>query len=220
MPKASEQTLQAEHGLGIGGKPYYFYVLRAEESFGLVVFVLSEVEEADWPVDAKGATPFDSGGLWMGKIATRPELDEIGRRAFFQDQDVPLVDWRAAFENYVHTHYGTISGYLKGHAPGPVSKPEDFGVTIIRGSPNGKRAWTWEVRIPHDLITDRLRLRAVYMNGVSRDDYVDWLWRSPLADHESRQIHNWVENHVIVPKQGELAVRAVNDAIALGGADG
>ena len=44
-PKASERTQEAERGLGIGGKPYYFYVLRAEENFGLVVFVLSEGEE-------------------------------------------------------------------------------------------------------------------------------------------------------------------------------
>ena len=42
-PTASGRTLEAERGLGIGGKPYYFYVLQAEESFGFVVFVLSEV---------------------------------------------------------------------------------------------------------------------------------------------------------------------------------
>lgn len=58
------------------------------------------------------------------------------------------------------------------------------------------------------------------MNEVSRDDYVDWLWRSSLADHESYQIQNWIENHVIVPEQNELAVRAANDAIALEVADG
>ena len=66
-PNASERTQEAERGLGIGGKPYYFYVLRAEENFDLVVFVLSEDEEADWPSDARGATPFDrspsSGGV-------------------------------------------------------------------------------------------------------------------------------------------------------------
>ena len=48
-PAARPQTLEAEHGLGILGKPYYFYVLRAEDSYGLVVFVLSEAEGAAWP---------------------------------------------------------------------------------------------------------------------------------------------------------------------------
>ena len=80
--QASQRTLETERGLGIGGEPYYFYILRACESFGLVVFVLREVGEADWPEDAKGATPFDSGGLWLGKVATHPKLDEVGRRVF------------------------------------------------------------------------------------------------------------------------------------------
>jgi len=186
----------------------------------LVVFVLSEVEGVYWPVGAKGATPFDSGGLWLGKVATRPKLDEAGRRRFFQDQDVPLVDWRAAFEEYIHTRYGTVSDYLDGRAPGLGNEPQESEVSIIRGQPNTTQAWTWEVRIPHDLIAGRLRLRAAYMDEVSRDDYVDWLWHSSLADHESHQIQSWIENHVIVPEQHELAVRAANDAIALEVADG
>ena len=71
-PRASDQTLRAERGLGIGGRPYYFYVLRAEEDFGLVVFVLNESEDANWPSNAKGATPFDSGGLWSRQDRNRP----------------------------------------------------------------------------------------------------------------------------------------------------
>ena len=143
-PKASEGAREAERGLGIGGQPYYFYVLRAEGNFGLVVFVLSEEDEADWPPDARGATPFDSGGLWGNRVLTRPELDDAGRRAFFRDHDVPLVDWRAAFEGYVRAHYGTVSSYLEGDAPGPGAEPRDSEATIIRGRPNDKRAWTWE----------------------------------------------------------------------------
>ena len=220
VPKASERTLETERGLGIGGKPYYFYVLGTEESFGLVVFVLSEVEEADWPSDAKGATPFDSGGLWSGKVATRPELDEAGRRTFFQDHDVPLVDWRTAFEEYIRTHYGTVFGYLKGNAPGPGNKAQDLGVSIIRGRPNGKRAWTWEVRVPHDLVTGRLELRAAYTTETRRDAYLDWLWRSSLADDESLRIHRWVETHVIVPNQDESVAQSVEDWLALEVANG
>ena len=141
-PNALERTQKAERGLGIGGKPYYFYVLRAEENFGLVVFVLSEDEEADWPSGARGATPFDSGGLWWEKVVTRPALDGAGRHAFFRNHDVSLMDWRSAFERYVRDHYGTVADYLVGSAPGPGSEPRDPEVTIIRGSPNDKQAWT------------------------------------------------------------------------------
>ena len=215
VPKASERTLETERWLGIGGKPYYFYVLRAEGSFGLVVFVLSEIEEVDWPLDAKGATPFDSGGFWSGKIATRPELDKAGRCAFFQDHDVPLVDWRAAFEEYIGTHYGTVSDYLNGSAPGLGNRPTGLGVTIIRGQPNAAQAWTWEVRVPYDLAAGRLELQAAYMTETRLGVYLDWLWRSSLTERESSRIHRWVENYVIVPAEDESVVRAVEDRMAL-----
>ena len=213
-PRASTQTLEAEHGLGISGKPYYFYVLRAKESFGLVVFVLSEVEEAVWPADAKGATSFDSGGLWSGKVATHPELDESGWRTFFQDQDVPLVDWRTAFEQYVHTHYGAINDYLRGNAPGLGNEPQASEVTIIRGTPNDDRSWTWEVRIPHDLVAGRLELVAAYMTETHRKSYVDWLSHSSLTERESSQIFQWIQDYVVVPTQDESVVQAVENRMA------
>ena len=214
-PAASRRTRTTERGLGILGKPYYFYVLRAEEDYGLVVFVLGEVENAAWPAGARGATPFDSGGLWWNKIVTEPELDDDGRRAFFACRDVPLVDWRSAFEKYVQTRYVTVSSYLEGSAPEPGRESPDPEVTIVKGSPNDKRAWTWEVRVPHDLVADRLDLLAIYMTGDDRDAYLKWLFRhSPLTDGEIRRIRQWVDEQVIVPDQGMFATQAVEDWLA------
>ncbi len=215
VPVASPQTTQAERGLGIPGEPYYFYVLRAEDSYGLVVFVLSEAEAAAWPANAMGATPFDSGGWWLGKIHTDPALDASARQAAFQTLDVPLPDWQRAFERYVLAYYGTVGDYIKGLSPGSDSTPAGTGFTFIKAQPNTARAWTWEVRVPHGLIAGRLALQAVYMTEVSRDEYVDWLWRSALTDNESYRIHRWVEDHVVVPKHDELVVQAVNESIAL-----
>ena len=217
-PRASDQTLRAERGLGIGGRPYYFYILRAEEDFGLVVFVLNESEDANWPSNAKGATPFDSGGLWSGKIATNPELNDAGRRTFFQRHDVPLVDWKAAFEKYIHAHYGTVADYLKGSAPGSGSKLQNSGTVIIKGSPNDRRAWTWEVRVPHDLIARHLDLRAAYITEANHSRYLHWLRRrTSLTESESRQIQRWVEHNVVVvaPMDDESVVQAVEDWMAL-----
>ena len=208
-PEASKRTQKAERGLSIDGKPYYFYVLRANESFGLVVFVLSEVEDADWPPDARGATPFDSGGLWWNKVVTSPELDDTGRQAFFRDHDVPLAAWRGAFEEDVHTRYSTVSNYLKGDAPEPGSEVQNPEVIIVMGPPNDERGWTWEVRLPQ--IAGRLDLRVVCMTEDDRDDYLDWLSLSPLTDGESRRIGQWVEDHVIVPDQGVSATQAAED---------
>ena len=213
-PAASSKTRAAERGLGIDGKPYYFYVLRAEEDFGLVVFVLREVEDAGWPPDARGATPFDSGGLWGKKIATEPELDDAGRRAFFEDHDAPLRDWRAAFEEYIQAHHVTVSNYLEGNAPEPGSESPDSGVTVIKGCPNDKRAWTWEVRVPHNLVAGRLALLKACMTEKNLGYYLDWLWYSPLTDGESRWIAQWIDEHVIVPDQGVFATQAVEDWLA------
>ena len=121
MPKPSKRTQKAERGFGIDGKPYYFHVLRTNENFGLVAFVLSEIEDAGWPPDARGATPFDSGGLWWSK--TSRVLDDAERQAFFRDHDVPLAAWRNAFEKYVRTRYSAVSSYLKRDPPRHGSKP-------------------------------------------------------------------------------------------------
>ena len=160
-----------------------------------------------------GATPFDSGGWWSGKIHTDPPLDTTERQATFQTLDVPLRGWQDAFEQYIHAHYGTIGDYLEGRATKTGSQP----LEIIKGLPNTHRAWTWEVRAPHDLIAGRLTLRAVYMTEVSRDDYVDWLWRSTLADSETLRIHQWISDssHVILPKQNDSVVRAVRESMVL-----
>lgn len=214
-PTPSEPTRKAENGLGIDGAPYYFYVLRAEGDFGLVVFVLSESEETGWPSDAKGATPFDSGGLWHKKIATSPKLDDAGRRAFFHDHDRPLTDWQSAFEDYVRTRYGDVSSYLEGDAPSPGTEPPNSPVTIIKGSPNSALAWTWEVRIPHDLVAPRLVLRRVYMTETRYVHYIDWLWHSPLTDHESFRIDQWMATHVVTPRHDESVVQAAGDWLAL-----
>ena len=195
--------------------PYYFYVLCAEDSYGLIVFVLSEAEDVVWPDSAKGATPFDSGGWWFGKIHTEPPLDTAARQAAFGAWDVPLRDWQDAFEKYVHAEYGSLGDYVAGQAPKSTDQQLEAGFTITKGHPNTARAWTWEVRIPHDLIAGRLALEKVFMTEVSRDNYVDWLWRSPLTESESLRIHGWISDHVKTPKQGESVVRAVRQWLTL-----
>ena len=194
--------------------------MRAEDSYGFVVFVLRETEGAVWPTDAKGATPFDSGGWWLDKIRTEPPLNTTARQAAFRTLDVPLRDWQDAFERYIYSHYGTGGGYLKGRAPRSRNGPPKTGFTIIKGQPNTARAWTWEVRVPHELIAGRLALRAVHMTKDSRNAYLNWLPRSRLAGSEIPRIYKWIADHVIVPKQDESVVRSVMESIALEAAHG
>ena len=186
----------------------------------MVVFALSEAEGAAWPTDARGATPFDSGGWWFDMIHTDPPLDTTARQAAFRALDVPLPGWQEAFEQYVQSHYGTVSDYVEGRAPKADARPLASEFAIVKGQPNTTRAWTWEVRIPHDLIADRLTLQAVYMSEVSHSDYVDWLWRSPLTDGESRRINQWLSDHVTVVQRQESVLQAVRNSLAVEAARG
>ena len=68
----SPRTRQAEAGLGITGAPHYFYAMRTERAFGVAVFFFRETQSSEWREDLDGATPFDSGGLWHGKVRTSP----------------------------------------------------------------------------------------------------------------------------------------------------
>lgn len=201
------------------GEPYYFYVLRAEESYGLVVFVFKEAQRPHWPADAMGATPFDRGGWWLDKVRTEPPLNASARQAAFRTLDVPLHGWQAAFERYILDHYDTLGQYLEGRAPMADALPE-AGFTIVRGQPNTARAWTWEVRVPHSMVAGRLVLQAAYMTEASRGQYLDWLWRGVLADAESRRIQEWIDDSVIVPQEDELVVQAARSGIALEVANG
>ena len=163
VPTASVRTQSAERGLGISGKPYYFYALRADRRFGFVVFLLSEIEGVDWPPDARGATSFDSGGMWFGKIAIDPPLDQNGRRGLFMSHDVTLAAWRSEFETYIGRCYGAVADYVRGSAPAG-TQPQNLGHAIVVDEPNEPLAWTWEVRVPHQLAPHRLELQAVCLS--------------------------------------------------------
>lgn len=212
MPIASARTQRAEHGLGVSGKPYYFYSLRAEGNFGLVVFLLGEVEGVEWPPGAKGATPFDSGGLWFGDIVTDPPLNESGRRGFFETHDVALADWRAAFRTYIDTRYKAITDYIRGTVAVTGTPQRNSRPAVVMGAPNEPRAWTWEVRVPHQLIARRLEVRAVCISEENRDRYLGWLWdHSPLTTSESSRIEKWIQDHAIVPSPGESETDRVEE---------
>ena len=199
-PTASAGTQSAERGLGISGKPYYFYALRTDWRFGFVVFLFSD--GGDWPPDARGATPFDSGGMWLEKIATDPPIDRDGRRELFKNHDVPLVDWRSEFETYIGTRYDTVADYVRGSAPAS-THPHDSEHAIVMDKPNKPPAWTWEVRVPHQLAPHHLELQAVCLSEENRNRYLGWLWdHSPLPTSERRKVAGWLQNYAIPPSPG------------------
>ena len=108
-----------------------------------MVFVLSEEDEADWPPDARGATPFDSGGLWGNKILTSPELDDAGRRAFFRDHDVPLGFFDDYLSNLEAVQFHNTILHELGHAIG-IGHSDRHQTVMSGNSPGDTPYWhTW-----------------------------------------------------------------------------
>ena len=179
--------------------PYYFYVMRAHRAFGYVVFLFEEVQtNASMPSCAKGATPFDTGGLWIGAI--HPIKDKREKRDLFASEEVALERWQSTFFDYINNNYLDAQDYVHG------KPPADGILRITRQSPrNDARAWTWEVRYPNSLASTWLRLDRAYMHRDDHTDYVDWLPRSDYEDHEIGELANVVEAKVKVYEDDSMA---------------
>ena len=199
QPTPSASTASAERGLGISSTPYYFFVMRAHRTFGFVVFLFEDVGgDVSMPPNAVGATPFDSGGLWIGAID--PITDDGAKRGLSAAEEVALARWKSDFLAYLSSNYPVAQDYVRG-------EPPRIGIRPItnRNPPNEARAWTWEVRYPSDLASARLRLERAYMHGDDYEDYVDWLPRSGYEDAEIVELAHLVEQRVEVHSDDSMA---------------
>ncbi len=192
-PQRTPATVRAEAGLGIVDTPYYFYAMRTHRDYGLVVFVLKQVDDIHETPPRRGATPFDTGGLWHGTVKTSPELDSAGRGALFREADTPLHLWPAAFSRYLRDNYSRVVDYISGTPPLHPIDP-------ILGRPsNESRAWTWEVRYSPTLAAQHLKVATAFMREDERDVYLDWLWTaSQLDDGLARSAQSWISANVVL----------------------
>lgn len=182
------------------------YVMRAHEAFGYVVFLFDEIETATVPSDAKGATPFDSGGLWKGAIHP---VEDIGAKLdMFTKEEVTLERWRSKFVSYMNRNYADAKDYVDG-------KPPAFGVGGIsnRTPTNDARAWTWEVRYPNGLASSRLRLDRAYMHRDDHAAYLDWLPRSGYEDHEIIKLAQLVSSRIEAHEEEAMASERAETAL-------
>lgn len=200
--KPSAKTTEAEKALGIDGAPRYFYAVRTERAFGFAVFFFREVSGFTWPDNADGATPFDSGGLWFGKIATRPPAESHKRKEIFRKCRISLPLWRSEFDRYISANYSDLTDYIEGDPPSDGTPP------IIASDLNTSRAWTWEVRVPSQLMNRGVDLYHGFLSEEDRNKYRDWLWTdSDLDDGTCRLIELWMEENMTFAPLGESALK-------------
>ena len=183
--------MDAESNLGIRGQPYYFYVMRTHPTYSFAIFLFQDCHMTPDATNDMGATPFDSGGLWCGKIHTDPPASNGARKAIFSKNEVSLGSWEKSFSAYLLSNYTTLSDYVAGTAPRGATKP------IVNHHPNEALAWTWEVRYPHGLISARLKLHRGYMAPHLKDDFLKWLSYDSERDLDaSLRLRDWVVSNV------------------------
>lgn len=163
---AGVSTAAAENGLGLSPS-LYWYVLRTEEHYGHVVFLWSE-REAFLPEDG-AVSPFDTGGLWHGHVATDPAVEPDDRKEFVAANSVPVSDWLVAFQSWIRANYARTAEYVEG-------QPPNVGVArIVYDSRNSAPAWTWEARVEKGRYRQQVAIRHVFWSADDRKAFEDWV---------------------------------------------
>ena len=208
LPRSSG-TEEAESGLGITGEPLYFYAMRPEHAFGFVVFALRLAVRPDTGV--RGATPFDSGGLWIGEVRAPRALAAPERRDLFRKHDVPLAAFPDMFERYANANYDTLDDYVEGRPPRTGTPP------ITPGHPNASRAWTWEVRIPRGVANRWAELVGGFITPAAMNEFGDWLsYESAIEDAEAERVLRWVSARMRLAPPGLSASEFAKEAMLAG----
>lgn len=186
---ATGQTTQrSEAGLGLAPHTY-FYVERPHPLFGECVVAFAERERGE----ESRATPFDTGGLWTGHIATREELSADERRALVKRWSMPSPSYEIPFDAWVAADVGGLPQYRVG------ARPTAHLVEVIDLESCSDQAWTWEARVPkYENAAERVRPSAVFMMDGRTAAYLDWLRDTRWLDGGERTTHlQWIAEHVV-----------------------
>ena len=195
--------------MGIVGEPLYFFGMRSERAFGFVVFALKLKVQPD--PEIHGATPFDSGGMWNGKVQTTRDLTAPERRKVFRKHDVPLATFPDTFERYTDSNYSTVSDYVEGKPPRTGTPP------ITPHHPNSSRAWTWEVRIPRGVAASWAELVGGFITPTAMNEFSDWLsYESTIEDAEAEYVLRWASTKMQLAPPGMSAYEFAQKSLLAG----
>jgi hypothetical protein len=121
----------------------YFFAGVAHPAFGDVV--LAYDPEPSERLEG-GATTFDTGGMYLGKIKGNAFATPKLRKKFVKQDCCTLAQWRARVDEWIDAHFETPDHYVDGF---PDANADDPSGRI--GHPeNERRAWTCEVRLGRD----------------------------------------------------------------------
>lgn len=155
VTQAGTKTKQVEDAFGLAAARYY-YAGRVHPQFGDCAFAFDSSLEVNVDGDAH---PFDTGGLYWGKMSPTRDLKEVEvvseacRLAKLHRKQ--LSDWRDAFAEHLSKAFAGGNQYLRG-IPTPGTLDETLpAMNTTNHDRKDWRSWTWEIRIhiPNSLDT-------------------------------------------------------------------
>jgi hypothetical protein len=174
-------TQEAEVGLGIDPASYW-YVGRVEPDYSPVA-TLSMATPAG-RTGVSRVCPFDTGGLWHGKIKTVSNLSEVQRRELFERNIHRVEQYHKPMMAWLGGAYPTgKEAYCRDGTPANHTVPE----IVIEPNP---RSWTWEMSVTSTADTELFPTPlAVYMKPTSWSVYQDWLMNTAVISAAEMAVH-------------------------------
>jgi len=193
------RTAEAEAALGLGAC-VYFYVFQTSARFGSVVFLWKENPARPWNATDGAAAPFDTGGIWHGRVVTDPPLAKAERKPFVQTHSRPIDQWLTAFVAWIEANYHKTADYL-------ADLPPRVGVPrIVYDSRNADGGWTWEARIEKPSWNEQISIRHVFWSHEDRTDFETWLiHRSTIDTKVAEELIDLIQTVTIETPRHEQA---------------
>lgn len=184
-------TIAAERGLGLNPSHYWF-ISSAKRAFGQAITLW--IPRFDQRAPPGGVCPFDTGGLWNGKISAQPSFHtQVERRRYFDKRKADLTGWEIRVSEDVQQRWTSPPAYVRG------DRPDKRGDRLSQASTNTDRAWTWEARLERSVEPVPLELSRMVWTQDNRNVFLQWLIanRAELAGTSwgAEKMMSWLSGH-------------------------
>ncbi len=197
-----ENTNRAEVILGWDHQ-VYFFVGRPHPDYSASVTVYGRpvFGAADWAV-----TPFDTGGMVKGLIATDPPLDETERVALIAAWTRTDPSYAGEQDDWIRSAFTSREDYVRSGTPANHLVPE---IDLVR---NSDHSWTWEGRLPSiSYQTPPTRATHVFVSTGRRHHFQDWIRKSGAISRE--QLPTYMREVARLIRETPSPVEAAQDIL-------
>ncbi|MDJ0015066.1 hypothetical protein [Rhodococcus erythropolis] len=133
-----------------------------------------------------GVSPFDTGGLWHGKMAANVDVGtDAQKRSLFSSTQVAVDAYQGPMEEWLISAFPAgIDGYTRGSDP---EHPSKVDLVVVSGD---TQSWSWEVHI-HNMAPDLAFPRpfALHWTRGQFESYLQWLRGYTTISRQAMEEH-------------------------------